>query len=318
MGRRSRKVNFSVMLPLEIIELLFDKLGLPRLWQLRQVCRRFRWLITEYMQSCKKLDWYNECDHAWFYRQIHYCCMATRRLPGIQFWVDAGARVHHTHLMHMVKIYDDNKAVRALLESGGAEHADDVMPYAKSLGVVRALLEHGGNANCPHFLLNSIRDNRLDIVRLLIKQGADVRLENDWPLCRAVERNHTAMAELLLKQGHANAQAQDNFCLIHAVSANNIKLARILLKHGADLHARGNEALRLACEGRRYHIMRLLVDRGAPVEVDTLRCALPDLKTFVFLLAHMSTANDHRQSLLQTAIDNGYDETVEFLLSPAS
>ena len=317
MRRRIRKVDFSVALPLEIIELLFDKLGIPRLWRLRQVSRRLQWLVREYLTSCKRLDWYNEGDHAWFFYQIRYCCMATRRLPGIRFWVTYGACIHHNHLLQMVSVYDDIKAVRALLESGGSEKPDvnAVMPHVKSLAVVRALLEHGGNPNCPRLIRQAVRDNRLDVVRLLLKHNADVRFSGDWPLRQAVECNHTAMAELLLTHGDADAQTNDNSCLVQAVLAGNIKLVRILLKHGADLHAQNNEAFRMACERRRYHIMRLLVDRGTPVDVDGLRCALGDLKTFKCLLAHMGNPNEHYKFLLQTAIDNGCDDTIHFLLT---
>ena len=127
------------------------------------------------------------------------------------------------------------------------------------------------------------RAGHIDLVRLLIKQGADVAAQSKdktTPLHRASEEGHVDLAQLLIDHGaDAAAQSKGGTTPLHLASERgHTDLARLLIERGADVAAQsksGTTPLHRASERGHVDLARLLIDHGADVAVQNKRGATP-------------------------------------------
>jgi ankyrin repeat protein len=97
-------------------------------------------------------------------------------------------------------------------------------------------------------------------------------------LRRAVENNHHAIVQLLLKAGASVSEKANGFTPLHYVE--DVEIAQLLLDHQADIHAvcsnetkadmcRGNSVLHsvLHLEGPNPELIRFLIKNGAKINV---------------------------------------------------
>ena len=139
------------------------------------------------------------------------------------------------------------------------------------------------------------RDDRLDIVRLLLQSGVRMEAVNR-ALINAASGGHEAATKLLLDHG-ADVTSD---ALIASADNGHEAVAKLLLDHGADPAAamndgrenHGRTALLLAALGGHEGVAKLLLDRGADVA---------------------STDKDGRTALLLAAT-NGYEGVAKLLL----
>ena len=75
----------------------------------------------------------------------------------------------------------------------------------------------------------AIENGHTEIVKLLLKAGADIHANDDYALHWAVADGHTEIVELLLKAG-ANVHAKDDEALRKAARNGHMDVAKILLK----------------------------------------------------------------------------------------
>jgi len=116
-------------------------------------------------------------------------------------------------------------------------------------------------------LVNEVKNNKINTVKLLLDAGADVNAKHvnsaDTALDWAVEFNNTNIVKLLLKAG-ANVNHQNNTGftpLILSIKQKDITIAKILLEAGADTNIKtviGNTARIIAKERGYYNIIELL------------------------------------------------------------
>ena len=95
-------------------------------------------------------------------------------------------------------------------------------------------------------LIESVRSNNLDRVRLLVEQGADKdKVDSDgWtPLFWASEEGHLDVAQYLVEQGATLDKASNNGYtpLSRATIRGHFELARYLLEQGADRDQANNQ-----------------------------------------------------------------------------
>ncbi len=96
-----------------------------------------------------------------------------------------------------------------------------------------------------NLLLESTRRNSKEIIKLLIKKGANIEVKDDenWtPLMCAAHFNSKEVVELLLEKG-ANIEAKDNegeTALIRAAYNDSKEVTKLLIKKGANINEKNN------------------------------------------------------------------------------
>ncbi len=183
---------------------------------------------------------------------------------------------------------------------------------------VRKLLAEGANVNArvatgPHGcevirpLDAAINERRLELVALLLENGADVHkvsypLHFGWnrmfDIDRTAEKYHqciAAIAKLLIECGAAPNDTSFGIDLVtplhQAADCGNIALIVQLLKGGAAINCsdyHGRTPLHIAAENGHIAIVELLLDHGAPIDVKD-RCQRTALQ-LASLAGHQETA----------------------------
>jgi ankyrin repeat protein len=142
---------------------------------------------------------------------------------------------------------------------------------------VRRQLAWGVNVNERHFftrdtlLIEAADNGHLDVVKLLIENGADVNLKGEaWygPLHAAAAKGHIEVVKILLENGADINIFHQNKPLHNAAMNGHIEVAEILLAHGADINAKGTDEaapLHTAVSNNQLAMVKWLLSKGANV-----------------------------------------------------
>ncbi|KNG84794.1 ankyrin repeat-containing protein [Aspergillus nomiae NRRL 13137] len=197
----------------------------------------------------------------------------THLLPDL---VDAGADLHQPPgIVEMAVQVNNGEAVQWLLEHGGANPNDR-------------------NSQGHTALTTAIRDNRVDLLTLLLAHGADPNQRGqDWPVCMAV-RSPTLLQQILPSVTDLSAHKG---VMEMAVLANQLESIKLLLAAGASVEYKNGgvfspltTALR---EGHEDIVRFLLNEAGAdpnapgehlPIVKAVRRCHDGDFKMIELLL----------------------------------
>ncbi|HET6328520.1 MAG TPA: ankyrin repeat domain-containing protein [Planctomycetaceae bacterium] len=137
-----------------------------------------------------------------------------------------------------------------------------------SLDAVKLLLERGAEVkrHSGKLLTLAIVMNRVDLVKLLIEHGADVERTEFLGRLDDAER---PIADMLIAHGkRVSAWMLPRACRPD-VSTNELHRVTVLLDYGASLNDRGRyglTALHYAVRGGKLPLIKLLLERGAPVD----------------------------------------------------
>ncbi|HRS19950.1 MAG TPA: ankyrin repeat domain-containing protein, partial [Bacteroidales bacterium] len=107
----------------------------------------------------------------------------------------------------------------------------------------------------------------IDNIEMLIKEGANIHIDDDFVLRWAAENGHHNIIKLLIKNG-VDIHIYNDAALRWAAYNGHYDIVRLLLKHGANVHADNDAALRWAVENEHYKIVKLLLDNGANVHAN--------------------------------------------------
>jgi ankyrin repeat protein len=185
--------------------------------------------------------------------------------------------------------------VAALLSmSGGRAWAGDTRladaAMKRDTATVRKLIDEHVDVNAPgadgtpalHWL---VRVGDFETARRLIRAGADVTKPNRYgvtPMSLATASGNAQMIALLLEAG-ADANVTDQTgetALMSATKVGNVDAIQTLLDHGATVDARDpafqQTALMMAVRENHPAVAKLLIDRGAQVNVQTRTGATPN------------------------------------------
>ncbi|CAO3615167.1 unnamed protein product [Cunninghamella echinulata] len=131
---------------------------------------------------------------------------------------------------------------------------------ANQVEMVKHLIQRYG---CdPHvqqdiYLRKACLDGFKELMMVLLP-GADIHAMNDTPLQNAVHRNHVDIVDLLLKNG-ADPLVNRYTCLIKSIKNQAPSILFLLLKYGADPRYQHGELFLLACHEGNFEAFDLLL-----------------------------------------------------------
>ncbi len=125
-------------------------------------------------------------------------------------------------------------------------------------------------------LLSAAEDGRMEDVKFLVKNGADVNIASlktgRTPLMRAAENGHLDVVAFLLERGariNLKSTYSGKTALMRAAQYGHAQIVILLMEKGADANSRstasGKTALIRACQHGHHSIVELLLERGAQV-----------------------------------------------------
>jgi ankyrin repeat protein len=187
--------------------------------------------------------------------------------------------------------------VECLIKNGADIHAEKdnaLMSASRNghLAIVECLIKNGADRATPNLgvaadihacnddaLQCASCDGHLAVVECLISNGADIHIHNDSALRWASYGGHLAIVEYLISHGadratpnlgvaadiHAGLASprpdkvgNDDGSLRYASQNGHLVVVEYLIKHGADIHAKNNEALRWASMYGRLAVVEYL------------------------------------------------------------
>lgn len=169
-------------------------------------------------------------------------------------------------------------------------------------------------------LMKAVWNGHFDIVKNLVKYGANVncvnREEECTALMHAVIRDRNEILEFLLDAG-ANVNAKTNraaTALMYAIKRSNFKGAELLLSRAPDIHVKnseGDNVLMMASASNQINMVKRLIELGADVNSQDNKG-----NTALMVMANelwFKNQSEVLELLLNTNIDiaikNDYDQT---------
>lgn len=123
--------------------------------------------------------------------------------------------------------------------------------------------------NMNYLLINATNDQELALVIWSLKNGANIRIENDAVLASSCRIGNFEITQYLLNNG-ANIHAGSDYALRMACNRGHMEIIKLLVENRANIHAENNDALRWVCYQGLLKIVKYLVEHGAIVNNTTL------------------------------------------------
>ena len=156
--------------------------------------------------------------------------------------------------------------------------------------------------------------SHFELVKFLIKNGAQVNGGNLTPLSFAIFKGNVKITELLIEKG-ANIKGS----LRYAAAYNNIEIVKLLLEKEADIHENENEAVNQAFFRKNREMIDFLIKHGADIHMpnnQALRLATRMEAIDILELLYEYNIDIHRnnEEALRLAAEFGYDASVKFFI----
>lgn len=170
-------------------------------------------------------------------------------LDGLYMWYTTG---DINNLTAMIMLQDRGECIdlQDALETG-------------KIHIARIFIENG--EKIPHInqaMSIACEEGYLEIVKLLLENGANIHRRHDIALEKACLGEHVHVAEFLLQNG-ANVHVLNDRLLIKLSDCGFTEIVKLLLTYGADVHARNDRALYMACCSGHVDVVKLLLENGA-------------------------------------------------------
>ncbi len=282
------QVDFTAVLPMEVLWQIMDALPMSSLWCLRNVSSTLRIAVTEYVRYY--VQGLNFNDIWWLHIQARHC-VVHKRIDGLKCWLDFGAKADNALLKLAV---ERNYIVGAetLLKAGAVPENDIVVITVREQGraaMLGLLLKHGADAQYYRLLDMAVRLNKVKVAEMLIAHGAMVEsafvhssvCSNKYPMVNlllkhapnvwddeimyAVMWSSCRILQALLDRGENNATWDWANALHHAAVLDRHRHAKLLLTHGADVNTRDSMAFRMAVVRGNIKTMRVFIEHGVDV-----------------------------------------------------
>ncbi len=149
----------------------------------------------------------------------------------------------------------------------------------------------------------AVCQRRSEIVKLLLRAGADVEKGLEPPLCQAVLNDDLEIVKILVESGAKVYYESDFAPLCTAVGNGNIEIVKYLLENGANPNETWYERVTALHESQSVEMAKLLVEYGAELKSDEYgntplhEAALahnePLVMYFISIGADMNTVTDY-------------------------
>lgn len=171
--------------------------------------------------------------------------------------------------------------------------AGDIVNATELISKLRDLNTEDFNGNTAMHM--AARSNRLNIIKLLVENGADVNLSASagvTAIITAANRNYLNIVEYLVENGaDTNLSTREGrTALIFAISGHNLEVVEYLVSVGADVNNVTNSgwtALMYAASSNYLNIVKCLVEYGADVSTKST----DNHKTTAFRLSMYNTTD---------------------------
>ncbi|GKZ34467.1 hypothetical protein AbraIFM66950_004742 [Aspergillus brasiliensis] len=264
----------------------------------------------------------------------HVLWLAISRPACLRLLLNSGADIKKTPgLMEQATSMNNIEAVRTLLEVGLDPNAKKDGTYTPLCSAIRdnradilnLLLEHGANPNVmasEYPAWKCITHNRLHFLPILVAAGADL-LQPPGIVELAVEVNNIEALKWLVEQGGANVNdrnAQGHTALTTAIRENRSEMLSYLLAHGANPAQRGQDwpvCMAVRSPALLQQLLPLVPDLSAHkgvMEMAVLANQLESIKLLLAAGASVEYKNGGVFSPLTTALRERHVDIVRFLL----
>jgi len=132
---------------------------------------------------------------------------------------------------------------------------------------------------------------KLEIVKYLVENGANIHAKNDQALRNASYYGDLEIVKYLVKNG-ADIHVRNDEALRNACYKGQLEVVKYLVKNGADIHVRNDQALRWASYYGYFEIVKYLVENGADIHEYNDDQSLRNAKT--------QEIKDYLQSIINT------------------
>lgn len=127
---------------------------------------------------------------------------------------------------------------------------------------------------------------RIEIVKALLRAGADVNVENDYPLRLACKAGCLEMAICFLEAG-SDVHANKDDALLSAAAEGHIEIVKYLVEEGADIHARGDAMMRFAILNGHFEVMNFLYERDIFFDIELAMSAMRQHPKMIAFIDHV-------------------------------
>ena len=124
--------------------------------------------------------------------------------------------------------------------------------------------EIGVHANDNIALKCASRYNRLEIVKFLVKNGADIHAQNDYALSTAIYHGYLEIVKFLVKNG-ANIHVNSDDGLRLASQIDNVELTKFLVMQGCSIYKLTTRTMPNLYFNAGF--MSLLIDKGCDLNI---------------------------------------------------
>jgi ankyrin repeat protein len=229
--------------------------------------------------------------------EVVYHSPETRDNSALRVLVETGKLTDESLSLMLIRKHDwhDDEGVKYLLEHGadpnrtrrrGGRAIDHALARANSRAIIALLLDHGADATLADAGLTTVaraaREGRRDVLELFEQRGVRVELRGVDRLVAACARGDAATVRSIAeREPHLVSEviAMGGERLATFAGAGNLPGVRQLLDLGVDVRApftdgdgyfgvpKGSLAIHVAAWRAQPAIVKLLIERGSPVDV---------------------------------------------------
>ena len=139
---------------------------------------------------------------------------------------------------------------------------------SKRIETIKFLVKNGANVRISQDILirRAAEFGYSENVEFLIKNGADLNACDGYALNWASRNGHLHVIKVLAKY-NVNIHSRNDDALFRAIRNGHLQVAEFLIGLGISIHSGGDDALKYAVKYSHFHIVKFLVNNGSDINV---------------------------------------------------